>query len=444
MDLHPCDFEELLARSPAPIELADHWALTPEERIDAYEQAGCYIVDHSDVLIAVWDGRDSRGRGGTRAVIEYAHDQGVPVLLVPAEEAEPGPGHFDWAVFKPLSAPAPLLEAFRRINEYNRSSLRQVRLSEMLEASYGELDEVLAKLSIRDKCRPVLNWAVPHFVRADALAVQYQFRYRMLGRAIYFLAAFAVTAVAAQTVFAPTTTAWLGFEIGMLLLLIVALWIGRRGQVHERWMGYRSLAEAFRSALFLSVSHAAEVSEDQDEGARIRAPWFQRAFSEAWPQRPEVSLREGEAGDLREFLLAAWINDQIGFHRSTARRSEGRRQLYTWIVYALAGVTITVAALHIAHVPSGEGWARAFEFLAIMLPGFGAAVTGLREHGQHRLHEERSKRTAERLELLRRQPDPGGDLDDVRKLANATQRVIVEENLNWSGVVEFQDLELVI
>ncbi len=41
-------------------------------RKDAYLQAGRYVVDHCNVLIAVWDGKPSRGKGGTADIIEYA------------------------------------------------------------------------------------------------------------------------------------------------------------------------------------------------------------------------------------------------------------------------------------------------------------------------------------------------------------------------------------
>ncbi len=437
------DFEELLGASLTPIELADAWTQTKAERLAAYERAGRYIVDHSDVLIAVYDGRASGGRGGTKEVMDYAHDRGVPVVVVPADQPETGTDRSLPGIPEPFAAPAPMREGFRRVDEYNRLSLRVGRPAKALEASYARLDFVLHDVSLRGRCQPVLDRAVPHLVRADALAMKYQFWYRALGRSIYVLAAFAVAAVAAQTVFAPKATGWLGFEIGLLLLLIAALWIGRRSKVHERWMGYRSLAEAFRSALFLSISNAAEVSEHQ-ERARAHTPWFQRAFSEAWAHWPDVSLEESDASDLYEFLASAWIKDQIAFHEATVRRSEARRRLYTWIVSALAGVTIVVAALHIVHVPSGAGWTHVFELLAIMLPGFGAAVTGLREQGHHRLHEERSKRAAERLGQLLGQGEADPDLADVRKLALAAHHVIEDEKLNWSSVLEFQELELVL
>lgn len=52
---------------------------TPEQ---AYFAAGRWIVDHSDHLIAVWDGSPARGLGGTGDVVAYARRTGVPVTVL--------------------------------------------------------------------------------------------------------------------------------------------------------------------------------------------------------------------------------------------------------------------------------------------------------------------------------------------------------------------------
>lgn len=54
----------------------------------AYERAGRAIVDASDVLVALWDGEGSRGRGGTAEIVAYAMDRGVPVEVVRVTRVE--------------------------------------------------------------------------------------------------------------------------------------------------------------------------------------------------------------------------------------------------------------------------------------------------------------------------------------------------------------------
>jgi hypothetical protein len=44
--------------------------------------AGKRVVDLSDQLVAVWDGRPAKGVGGTGDVVGYARSIGRPVILV--------------------------------------------------------------------------------------------------------------------------------------------------------------------------------------------------------------------------------------------------------------------------------------------------------------------------------------------------------------------------
>jgi hypothetical protein len=51
-------------------------------RLDAYRRVGHYVVDHCDLLIAIWDGQPARGRGGTADIVQYALDRHRRVLRV--------------------------------------------------------------------------------------------------------------------------------------------------------------------------------------------------------------------------------------------------------------------------------------------------------------------------------------------------------------------------
>lgn len=48
----------------------------------AYHAAGLYIVDHCDLLAAVWDGQPARGLGGTGDIVHYARAVGRPVTII--------------------------------------------------------------------------------------------------------------------------------------------------------------------------------------------------------------------------------------------------------------------------------------------------------------------------------------------------------------------------
>lgn len=44
----------------------------PEPSEEAFYAAGKYIVDHCDILFAIWNGKAAKGLGGTGDIVEYA------------------------------------------------------------------------------------------------------------------------------------------------------------------------------------------------------------------------------------------------------------------------------------------------------------------------------------------------------------------------------------
>ncbi len=83
------EFKDLLARAGKMIlmETGRHDPRLQDVREQAYEDAGRYVADHCDLLIAVWDGKPARGRGGTAEIVAYARQQGRPLAIIPTDPA---------------------------------------------------------------------------------------------------------------------------------------------------------------------------------------------------------------------------------------------------------------------------------------------------------------------------------------------------------------------
>ena len=64
-------------------------ASLPVFRVEAYASAGRRLVALSNVLLAVWDGRPPRDRGGTAEVVAAASRAGLPLLWVSALPPHP-------------------------------------------------------------------------------------------------------------------------------------------------------------------------------------------------------------------------------------------------------------------------------------------------------------------------------------------------------------------
>ena len=438
------EFRELLAQATTQVELRREPAPVGHVRDTAYDLAGHYIVDRSDVLIAVWDGRRSQGHGGTAEIVEYARRQGVPTLIVPvgegSEEPASGVSSSSLGRSRRLRAAA---DSFQRIDYYNRL-LPRSRDVDKVRLESARLGALLEGSTIHDRYLLMAEWALDHLVRADRLAISNHRLHVGFAWAIHLLAAFAVADVAVQTLFFHEDPTLLLGEVFFVLALLLAVGIGRFAHFNDRWTGYRSLAEAFRSALFLAPSGGDDRRDVTGSGVlgEPNEAWFQRAFSQAYRSCPGMSPEDADAAALRRLLVEGWIDDQIDYHCQAARRWRRLHSLSTLTMSALAVVTIIVALLHIAEV--GSGWvAGALKLSALTLPAFGGAVAGLREFGQLRLHEERSKRTAVRLRALR-DTEVADTLESVRRLAIDAQQIIVDEALDWYGVAEYQEIDIVI
>lgn len=82
------EFHTLLARASAVFVVppsADESRAGDTSRTAAYERAGRYITDACGLLIAIWDGEEARGRGGTGQVVDEAVVLGVPVAWIPLD-----------------------------------------------------------------------------------------------------------------------------------------------------------------------------------------------------------------------------------------------------------------------------------------------------------------------------------------------------------------------
>jgi hypothetical protein len=79
------DFLTLLERASR----IERMPRTPS-RDQAYEAAGEYVLNNSDVLLTIWDGRPARGRGGTADIVSRARMRKVRIAWVHAGNREPG------------------------------------------------------------------------------------------------------------------------------------------------------------------------------------------------------------------------------------------------------------------------------------------------------------------------------------------------------------------
>ena len=79
------DFSALLGCASTIIELDGQYD-PPGARKAGYASVGMNIVRHSDLLVAIWDGRSARGRGGTAEIVDYAVRNDCPVIWFSSDD----------------------------------------------------------------------------------------------------------------------------------------------------------------------------------------------------------------------------------------------------------------------------------------------------------------------------------------------------------------------
>lgn len=73
------EFLEMLGHAVEVIELSN-----APSREAAYEAQGLYLLNHSDALLTIWDGRDAQGQGGTGNIVRRARSRHFPIAWVHA------------------------------------------------------------------------------------------------------------------------------------------------------------------------------------------------------------------------------------------------------------------------------------------------------------------------------------------------------------------------
>jgi hypothetical protein len=436
-------FDELFAGA------SERWtAPVKANRDEAYEMAGHYVVDRSDVLIALWDGEPARGQGGTGAIVGYARERRVPLVWVKTTDVPTVACEFN------TPKAGVLREAARQLQEYNAGIIKPANFARQVAEQQSHLNpDVAADQGPGSWARSIsaaTEWHVPYFVRADVLALRLQQRFRTLSSAMFVMAAAAVTVVATQVMFFPALNWLAAFEVILLLCLLAIPLLNRRGRLHDRWISYRFLAERLRSAYFLAL---AGTGDRRDRSARLAylsdstEAWIERALAEVIARRPQTTIAPPDLGSLRAYLIQKWIGGQAAYHWKAAdlhRRWDTRLLYGTGILFSLTLVAAVVHMLGVAE-PGGHrsNWAVLVIVLSISIPAIGAALHGISAQRQFRHHARRYLRMVDLLGQLQQQLEQAETIEQLRQAAAETERIMREENSDWFGVMRFLDMELI-
>jgi hypothetical protein len=255
----------------------------------------------------------------------------------------------------------------------------------------------------------------------------------------------AVGLAAIQALFLPGQPKILIAELVFMLAVFAIVLLSRQQRWHTKWTDYRFLAERFRSALFLAVADM--------EVAPLRPPrhlslayspgdWMVSAFFTVWKRRPKSQVSDHfPLHDLKNFLLQAWVEDQIDFHKRTDRRHYRRYIRWFRTSNALFGLTILAALLHVILNLGSHMYVNILPLMAIILPAVATMFTAIRTHRDYLRNSLRSTEMAHHLEEIKEKMIAAQDYNSFLEVVKETEETMLHENEDWRVVVRFHKPE---
>ncbi|MGH7247300.1 MAG: hypothetical protein ACREH9_04270, partial [Pseudomonadota bacterium] len=452
-------YEELLGRAAAVFEL-DGGA---DDRARAYEAAGFVMLANIDLLVAIWDGKEAAGVGGTAQIVSRAIADGIPVVWIePANPnamklAWPAAGEIPPANARPeeafrsadpavlakavaeIIAPPKQQEAHNSLTRYLREKERRwnfcpwyplllwlyrvrklnfsdFRLPAALANAQNEWKKYLTILPGERAQRPAIEKILlPAYAAADRSAIYYSHLYRS-GYVFNFLFASLAVALALGGIFAHNAGAksvLVAVELAVIAAILITWTHGRRRQVHRRWLEYRRLAESLRHLrIFAPLGTAGSADRPQrnlDAADEDWVNWYAWSLRRLLPL-PDRAVDRGYLSALRDAVREVEIAGQIAYHTSNSERMSRLDRRIHRSGEVLFGATAGLCVLFLFLAWLGafkeiDPFAKdiilsVFTFFTALLPTLGAALGAINVQGDFRTVAEQSQRTKRRLSAI--------------------------------------------
>ena len=469
----------------------------PDDDAEAYMAAGRATIAHCDVLIAIWDGKPPRGRGGTAEVVHLAVAQGTPVIHIPAD-GETAIGLL-WSGFDPnvvtrggdergirqpfepellgrllsaLLTPPPqpiertfydrfLAEKSRRVRgrlEYplllmlagvSRMKRSHWQESKCAAAIDAEWEKFATGCSGKHGITAPLHLLERAYASSDRLAGYYAQNFRSGHIFNFLLAAGAVLLGLAGFALPASKTELAVVEFAFALAVIFNTKFGVSHEWHRRWLDYRQLAERLRPMRSLKLLGMAAPDAPGSHTNPVPRRWIDWYAAGVWRAMgcPNGAIDKERAARLAEAIACHEIDPQIAYHEGSARQIDTLDRRLEGLATMLFVLTLAASALVIVMLQIDPDWVnRMGSWLTLLSAGFPAVATaifGIRFQGDFGGSAERSRSTAQTLRAIEVQmAATQGDLARSADLFEQAARAMLADLDEWRLVNQQQELSV--
>lgn len=378
-------------------------------RDDAYLDCGMETVNHCDLLLAVWNGEPSRGRGGTAEIVGYAREMGRPVIIIDAHDLSVRRENFERLVVGDR-----YLAGFNQLPASPRAPPPDSpdRGRSIVQNFQAKVDHAASKHSPHDKwLRTVILWLL---VLATALAA-----------APIAFKLYVVTMPAAQL-------------SCLLIAFLAALLVRHRRDQHD-WVRCRLASEITRSTLATwGLPRSLRLFDD-----------FEWAGLEPLRRSLDVLHRRGARAspasfdEFKQRYIRERIDGQIAYFARREAKATPNLERLRWGFFGCSLLAVCFAAAHASHmlIPSLHApvWVQpwVYEFGPLVLPVLAATFLALIHiHDLHR-RLARYREMQVRLEAARKEAAFVQTWGALERVVAKAERALLQEVFEWHSITSF-------
>jgi hypothetical protein len=467
----------------------------PDDSLDAYIMTGRATVAHCDVLIAVWDGKPPRGRGGTGEVVQLALTRGTAIIHVPINPKSEV--RVLWAAFDPtvvtvaddpgvsraldrhdvdalltglLMPPAdeqeqdflkgfmcerlrqfrarieyPLLLAATGVKRFKPASYTDRYYAAQIRDEWqryrvgcAEAHNILAPIDLLEEA---YSWS-------DRLATHFAQTYRS-GHIFNFVLGGVAVCLGLSAFMAPHLKfEEAALEVLITLGIIVNAHIGTKQEWHRRWLDYRQLAERLRPMRTLKLLGIAAPDPPGTTTNPISNRWIEWYAGGIWRGMgcPSGKIDRNCAARLARAIADHEVEPQVSYHERHAEQIEKldhRLEQVSMILFVATLVasiaTIIAYGFNLPFVNIYGNW---FTLVSAGFPALGTAIFGIRFQADFGGDAVRSMATSNTLRQIDEELRKDVTLSRAADLAEQAGRIMLADLDEWQLVNQQRDLSV--
>lgn len=463
----------ILKKADSVLELSDYGVLYTQEkeqiiRHEAFRAASLTMLNNSDILIAVWNGKESETIGGTYQTIQEAIKQHKFIITI-SSAFQQQIAYYDYE--KKLFKKTTVSELTVLVHNFILS----------ITPAPDKCISVLKEINLSDKKAPFwakwnswYNWLSPKIKkqstvvnsnkvelpknelsdlldRLDSISSYYAALFRTFFVLAPIIGLATVTLSALGLVFSNATIIFiLSFLSLVLLLSYWSLYLVKdRYSWHKKLTEYRTMAETLRTQIYLL--QIGQTSLDTNfSGIYDLSPYkWQQDLIRMFVRGQGIPQRLNWNNDKKRIkqLLHTWIEEQINYHENNSTRSSvANERLHKWSLNLFFLTVLLVILNSVISLPND--FSNLFILalpvvlgvLGILIPLYATGIDAISKYAEFSLLAERSHGLSKTLKKYLKEIDSEDQFEKISELSSSCGKLMLVETLEWN--IHYRRIEI--